>query len=343
MKKFCGFLLVAASAVYGQVPAEVAKQLVNIGRGVCVPQTSQVYRPLHANPPYAGIAIARDLKFGPDEMNVLDVFSAEKGGANRPVLIYVSGGAGNRQQGGPNGDVFYDNVMVWATKNGMVGVNMQRRAGSSWDDPGKDVGLLVRWVNENISKYKGNPGRVFIWSQSAGNAPVASYISHPAFYGPKGLGLKGAVFMSSPGFSILPATVPTGLTPAGPCMNPDGSAPAPVAGKGGGGAPGGGKGGGGKGGGKGPQAQPDAAELLARSSLAGLQQAKIPYLVSAAELDAPSTIAFAETLRDQLCAAKHCPAYLMFKQHSHISEVMSPNTKDDSVTGPILKWIKNVK
>jgi len=34
---------------------------------------------------------------------------------------------------------------------------------------------------------------------------------------------------------------------------------------------------------------------------------------------------------------------VVFKDHSHISEVMSPNTPDDSVTGPILKWIKDVK
>jgi hypothetical protein len=31
------------------------------------------------------------------------------------------------------------------------------------------------------------------------------------------------------------------------------------------------------------------------------------------------------------------------KDHSHISEVMSPGTPDDSVTGPILKWIRSVK
>ncbi len=114
-----------------QVPPDIAKQLVAIGRGVCVPQTAQLYRPLHSNPPYKGVSITRDVKFGPDPMDVLDVFAAEKGGGSRPVLIYVSGGAGNKLQGGPNGDVFYDNIMLWATKNGMVGVNMQRH-GEQW-------------------------------------------------------------------------------------------------------------------------------------------------------------------------------------------------------------------
>src|SRR5712692_1273479 len=146
-----------AGLAQAEVPPEITKQLVNIGRGVCVPETAQVYGPLHSRPPYTGVSIARDLSFGPDTKNVLDVFSAEKGGGSRPVLIYVSGGAGNKQQGGPNGDVFYDNIMLWAAKNGMVGVNMQRRPGQAWDDPAKDVGSVVGWVNQNIARYKGDP------------------------------------------------------------------------------------------------------------------------------------------------------------------------------------------
>ncbi|MEO5922682.1 MAG: carboxylesterase family protein [Bryobacteraceae bacterium] len=327
--------LMLAGAAYAQVTPEIAKQLVNIGRGVCVPQTAQVYRPLQPNPPYSGITIARDQKFGPNGQDVADVFSAEKGGGNRTVLIYVPGGAGNKLQGGPNGDVFYDNVMVWATKNDMVGVLMQRHAGANWDDPGRDVGLLVKWVGENIKKFKGNPNRVFIWSQSAGNQPVAIYMAHPELWGGKEVGVKGVVFMSSPGFSILPA-VPPAAAGFGTCNNPDGTPPAPVAAKGVGAPKGDGKG-------KGAPAQPDEATLLARSNLAGLQKSKAQFFVSAAELDPPGVIVFAETLRDQLCAAKHCPQYALIKDHSHISEVMSPNTADVSVTGPILKWIKGVK
>jgi triacylglycerol lipase len=341
-----------------QVPPEIAKQLVAIGRGVCVPQTAQIYRPLHPNPPYTGVSIARDLSFGPDPMNVLDVFSAEKGGGSRPVLIYVSGGAGNKIQGGPNGDVFYDNIMLWAVKNGMVGVNMQRRAavpGQPWDAPAKDVALIVQWVEKNVARYKGNPKRVFIWSQSAGNVPVGTYIGHPELYGPKGVGVKAVVFMSAPGFNILPATPPPGQGAGGACGQPDGGTPAAArggggpggggagrgtAGRGGGGAGRGTAGGAGRGGGRG---QPDAATQLAQSNLPGLIKSKIPFFVSIAELDPPNVVAFAGTLKDELCKAGKCPTFVTFKDHSHISEVMSPDTADTSVTGPILKWMTSVK
>jgi triacylglycerol lipase len=336
-----GIAIAAAGMAHAQVPPDIAKELINIGRGVCVPETAQIYRPLQPNPPYTGVTIVRDISFGPDPKNVLDVFSAMKGGKSRPVLIYVSGGAGNKLQGGPNGDVFYDNVMLWATKNGMVGVNMQRRPGQAWDDPAKDVSLVIQWVNKNIAMYKGNPRRVFIWSQSAGNIPLSTYIAHREYYGPEGVGVKGAIFMSPPAFDILPVTPPPvrGGAGFGPCGRSDGSGPAPAAARG----PGGPGGGAGRGAGRGRDAPPDPATQLARSNLPGLTSSKVPFMVSVAELDPPSIVSFAETLRDQLCKAGHCPTFQVYKDHSHISEVMSPDTSDTSVTGPILKWMKSIK
>jgi hypothetical protein len=289
------------------------------------------------------MTISRDISFGPDPKNVLDVFAPEKGGGKRPVLIYVSGGAGNKLQGGPNGDVFYDNIMLWAVKSGMVGVNMQRRPGIAWDDPAKDVSLAVQWVENNIAMHKGNPQRVFLWSQSAGNIPVSTYIAHSEVWGSKGVGVKGVVFMSAPAFNILPVTLPPpapgGAAGFGPCGQPDGSTPPPPPARGEG--RGAGRGAGGGGGGR--AQQPDPATQLARSNLPGLSSSKVPFLVSVAELDPPAIVTFASTLKDELCKANHCPTFITFKDHSHISEVMSPDTADTSVTGPILKWMKGVK
>ena len=328
--------IAAAGILPAQVPPDLAKQIANIGPGLCFQETAVLYRPLHPSPPYAGVTITRDISFGPDPKNVLDLVEPQKGGGSRPVLIYVSGGAGNKRAGGANGDVYYDNIMLWAVKNGMVGVNMQRRPGQAWDDPAKDIALVVRWVGQNIAQHKGNPGRVFMWVQSAGNVPTATYIAHSEFWGPKGVGVTGVVFMSPPAFDILPATPPPALAGFTPCGQANGGGPAatPASGRGDG------KGGGGRG--KGGD-QPDAATQLARSNLPGLLSAKVSYMVIAAELDPPNIIAFSKFLKDELCKRGHCPAFLDLKVHSHVSEVMAPNTADNSVTGPILKWMKSVK
>jgi acetyl esterase/lipase len=262
-------LIGAATVAHAQVPPQIAKQLVAIGRGVCPPETSQLYLPLHAKPPYRGVSISRDISTGPDPKNVVDVFAPEQGGGSRPVLIYVPGGPGNRHLDVPNNEVFYDNIPVWAVKNGMVGVLMQRRPGNAWDDPAKDIAKVVQWVEQNVARYKGDPGRAFLWAQSAGNVPAGTYVGHPELYGPKGVGLKGVIFMSPATFDILPA-VPPRPGPNPPCGSPTGSAAAAAQAPAAGAA---------------PTAPPDAATQLARSNLPGLVKSKVPFLITTAELD----------------------------------------------------------
>ncbi len=356
--------LVAAGIAQGQVPADIAAKLKEIGRGVCPPETAALYRPLQPTAPYPGVKVERDVSFGPDPRNVVDIFSPEKGGGKRPVLIYVAGGAGNKIEQIPNGEAFYDNIMLWAVKNGMTGVNLQRRGGGgmAWDDPAKDIGLGIEWVRKNISKYKGNPDRVFIWSHSAGNPPVGTYIGHPELYGPAGIGLKGAILMAPAAFSILPVTVPPPAPQAGGGGGGGFGACGGAAAAGGRGGAGGGRGPGGPGGaaakggpppdgkgggdgkGRGGRGAPvDPATQLARSDLPGILNAKIAFFFGSGELDPPAMGAFIDTLKEQLCKAGHCPTVMLFKDHSHMSEVFSPNTADVSVTGPILKWMKSVK
>jgi hypothetical protein len=360
-QKTLGMIAVAASVAWAQVPAGIAAKLVDMGRNVCPADTAKLYRGFQPTAPYPEVKVERDIHYGPGDREILDVFSPEKGGGNRPVLIYVAGGAGNKIEQVPDGEAFYDNIMLWAVKNGMTGVNVQRGGtGTEWDDAAKQIAKMVEWVHTNIGKYKGNPNRVFIWSHSAGNPPVGTYIGRPELYPSFGIGLKGAILMSPAAFNIAPVTVggagggaPAGARgtaggpPAGGC--PSGGALGGGA-RGGGaakGGPGGGakgtdaaKGGGGRGGGRGPV---DPATQLARSTLPGIKAAKISFFLAYADLDPANMGSFIDTLKDQLCMAGHCPTVAAFKDHSHMSEVFSPGSPDTEVSGPILKWIKSVK
>src|SRR5262249_44090596 len=253
---------------------------------------------------------------------------------------------------GPDGDAFYDNIMLWAVKNGMTGVNMQRRGGFgggglAWDEPAKDVGRVVEWVRMNIPKYKGNPNRIFLWADSAGNGPVSTEAAHREIQGANGAAVKGIVLMSSPNFNILPETVPA--PPRG--TNEDATARGlgincgRPAGEARGGPPrGGAPGGPGRGGrGDGAPAPVDPTTQLARSNLEGLAKGTIAGFFGWGELDPPNIFTFDETLKNALCKTGRCPTTAFFKDHSHVSLVFSPNTADNSVTGPILKWMKSVK
>ncbi len=346
----------AAGLGFAQVPKDIAAKLVDMGRNVCPADTAKLYRQFQPTAPYPGVKVERDIHYGPDAREIMDVFSPEKGGGNRTVLIYVSGGAGNKIEPVPDGEAFYDNIMLWAVKNGMTGVNVQRRAGGGeWDDPAKDIATVITWVHSNIAKYKGNPNRVFIWSHSAGNPPVGTYIGRPELYPAFGIGLKGAILMSPAAFNIAPVTVGGGRGPGGGAPGgrgtagggpPAGGCPTAGAPFGGGarGGPGGAKGtAAAKGGGRGRGAPIDPATQLARSALPGLKAAKISFFLAYADLDPANMGSFIDALKDQLTMAGNRPTVAVFKDHSHMSEVFSPGSPDTSVSGPVLKWIKSVK
>src|SRR6185295_12320512 len=123
-------MILAATSAWPQqspMPAEIAAKLQEIGRVVDPPKTAPLYAPLQQQEPYHGVKVDRDVKYGSADRNLLDVFTPEAGSSFRPVLIYVHGGgfvAGNKR---PAGSPFYDNVMLWAVKNGFVGVNVTYR------------------------------------------------------------------------------------------------------------------------------------------------------------------------------------------------------------------------
>ena len=101
------------------------RALVNLSEPgkIFAPLQDRLYARLQEKEPYKGIKVTRDVKYGPDERNALDVFAAEQPASGpRPVLMFVHGGGfvgGSRRI---PGSPFYDNVMLFAARNGMVGI-----------------------------------------------------------------------------------------------------------------------------------------------------------------------------------------------------------------------------
>jgi acetyl esterase/lipase len=291
----------AASAQENAMPVDIAAKLQEIGRVVDPPKTAPLYVPLQEKEPYQGVKIERDVKYGSADRNLLDIFVPEAGSSFRPVLIYVHGGgfvAGNKH---PPDSPFYDNVMLWAVKNGFVGVNVTYRLApqAPWPAGAEDLAAAVQWVSENITQRGGDPVRIFLMGHSAGAVHVASYVSHPEFYKVKGGGLAGAIMLS--GSYDLTAT------PAGaPEIAYFGA---------------------------------DPARYAERSSLQGLLRSNTPLMIAAAELDPPDFVQQFELLRDAACKRPSgCITAGLLPQHSHMSEVYSINTDDNGLTAEIFTF-----
>jgi triacylglycerol lipase len=298
---------VPSGPVASQVPPAIHEQLLKIGRVVAPPQTAALYAPLQQREPYAGVKVARSERYGPDaERHLLDVFTPEPGGAARPVLVFVHGGAfvaGNRRTGD---SPFYDNVMLWAVKNGMVGVNMTYRLAPAnpWPAAQQDLASALNWVRQNIAARGGDPNRIVLMGHSAGAAHVAQYVGHPQFHVAPGGGIAGAVMLSG--------LFDTTTTEANPPLQA-------YFGK-------------------------DASQYAARSALPGMKASKLPMLLAYAELDPEDFHRQAEQARREMCAGgASCPPLLKLMGESHMSEIYAVNTADTAFTAPLKAFVDGLR
>jgi triacylglycerol lipase len=302
-----GLVLLAVTAAGAQmnaVPPEVGRGVQEIGRGIDPPRTAQLYAPLQEKQPYAGLVVTRDVKYGSADRHLLDVFADERAaGPRRPVLMFVHGGAfvsGDRRA--PPGSPFYDNIVVWAARNGFIGVNLTYRLAPAhpWPAGTEDVAAAVRWVREHAAGRGGDPERVFLMGHSAGATHVATYVAHPRFHGAGGPGIAGAILLS--GLFDLSA-----VSPDPPIRAYYGE---------------------------------DTARWAERGSLAGLVQTRVPLLVVVAELDPPMFEDQSARLGRALCDAGRCPRAVTLPGHSHMSEVYAFNSADTLLPRAILDFVK---
>ena len=291
-------------AAYSQVPADLAAANRAIGKANDQPTTAKLYGPLAETPPYRYAKITRDLSYGSDSNNMLDVFQPAKDGKPRAVVIYVSGGTGMRVSGDKDlatAGAFYENIMLWAVKHDMVGVNTDRRPWQKapWDTGARDVAAMIQWVKANISRYGGDPNRIFFFGHGYGGTQLTTYLAHSEFWAGPTTGLKGAILISAP-FNLAPLMGPPGDRAGNPMFD------------------------------------------AAHSNLEGLKALDLPLYLGSAEFEEDGTLASADLLREQLCLKK-CPGHDVYKDHQHISVTYSFNTKDESVSGPILRWIRSIR
>jgi acetyl esterase/lipase len=142
--------------------------------------TGAMYAARHEREPYTGIAVTRDLAYGPHERQRLDLFVGGPPVAEpRPVFVFAHGGGyvsgGKRLAGTP----YYDNVALWAVRRQNVGITMNYRFAPehAWPSGADDVAGVVDWIAANAPLHGGDPTRIVLMGHSAGAAHMASYLA----------------------------------------------------------------------------------------------------------------------------------------------------------------------
>lgn len=126
----------------------------------------------------------------------LNVWTPEaRPGGNRPVMLYLHGGAYNTGSGSAP---LYDGARL-AARGDVVVITINHRLNAfgylslgqlmpeAFPDSGNagqwDILLALNWVKANAAAFGGDPGRVMLFGQSGGGAKIATLMAAPAAEG----------------------------------------------------------------------------------------------------------------------------------------------------------------
>jgi para-nitrobenzyl esterase len=170
------------------------------------------YGPTVPKPPYVppyDVLLPEPVIPGADCLN-LNVWTPDPGHAGLPVFVWIHGGA---FVNGSGAVPVYDGATF--ARDGVVCVTINYRLGVDGfvqfaDDGPANRGLLdqvaaLRWVQENIAAFGGDPGRVTVGGQSAGAMSIGCLLAMPSA---RGL-FRQAVLQSGAGHHAL--SVPTAI------------------------------------------------------------------------------------------------------------------------------------
>ena len=291
--------LMAAGVASAQVPPDIAAKIRAGGQALDL-TNGNLYAPLFPPSAWKGVTIERDIAYGADPKQKLDVFVPEGRHARLPVLLFVHGGA---FVGGDKHGAFQpDNMTLWAAKNGMVGVNIDYRLApaSPWPAGAKDLASAIAWTRANAARFGGDPDRIVLFGHSAGANHVADYVGHPELHGAEFAAVRGAALLSP---NYAPAL---------------GAQPNIYYGT-------------------------DASAGTLGAEIARLRESSVPLFLGYAEFDPDMMKLTVRTMLSELCKSDgRCPANVYARNHNHLTEGFAIGTADETVSGPLLDWIRRL-
>ncbi len=134
----------------------------------------------------------------------LDLY-APATGQNHPVIVMVHGGGWQRGDKA-NANVAAQKVRAFVAA-GYIFVSVNYRLSPAVKHPAhvQDVAKALAWVNQNIKRYGGNPGRIYLMGHSAGAHLAALVATDSRYLKATGQNLsliKGVILLDGAGYDI---------------------------------------------------------------------------------------------------------------------------------------------
>jgi acetyl esterase/lipase len=135
----------------------------------------------------AKVKIDKDIAYDKQvngKRNFLDVYYPEVDGRSKDVLVFIHGGSWNSGKK----ETYWWLGRHFATKNLVeVNINYSLTPDYQFRQMATDAASALKWVKNNISKYGGNPDRIFVMGHSAGGHLTELINSDPRFFEEQGI------------------------------------------------------------------------------------------------------------------------------------------------------------
>jgi acetyl esterase len=297
-----------AQVVHSGPPPSIEARIRALGAVLDIRATQQLYTPLLAQQPRAGINVQRDLPYGPDPRHRLDVYCAGSPPGPLPVLLVFHGGGfvrGDKQE--------RENAGIFFAREGYLVIIPNYRLGPNhhWPAGAEDVASALAWATTHAQQHGGDSKRIWLLGESAGAAHVATATLLSRFHPPGGLAIAGAVLISGVYNVHLEqlARAQFGVP------SPD------------------------------PRNEPyfgsDFASYPSMSVVEHVDSRPFPLLMTFAELDLlPMQVQAGELFARLVVKHGFAPKLRVIRSHNHLTQIYSVNTGDTSLTAPVLEFLR---
>jgi acetyl esterase/lipase len=173
--------------------------------GTVKAETAKLYLPLHKSHNNSGIKQMRNVSYGPDAQQKLDLFAPDQGFNDlSPVFVFLHEGEDKIVTG--SDELLYSNVARWIARFGGVGINANFRKRRDAKSGAADVRMVVEWARKNARPYGGDPNAIILIGNGEGAVRLASYLFNEKSQPDSGPGVAAAI-LGSGLFASLPANL----------------------------------------------------------------------------------------------------------------------------------------
>lgn len=268
-----------------------------------------LYKPLLEKQRRDGVEVVRGIAYGSDARHRLDVYRPLREHTAAAVMIFMPGGGFIRGDKNER-----ENVGQYFAREGfaVVVANYRLAPAHRWPAGAEDVIAVYRWVRDNAEQHGLDPKHIVLAGESAGAAHVAAATFIRRFHPPQGLHIAGAVLISGAYNPVLEKLAREQFGVATPDPRNEAYFGSNF----------------------------DAYQSMSTIALIDAPPSA-PLLITYAELDMLQMQVQACELFARLVTEHRCkPQLRVIRGHNHITQTYAINTGDESLSAPVLEFLR---